>query len=437
MTELAVRKGVPESKKREEPEDRPEIEVFDLDLDEEVLSHLAIAESVHTFRGERLASSMIEDEDICHMYKWQMNHYRDHGKPATPTVLADEFDVDFAQPETAVSKLIELLRKRYVTNNSRGEMAKIANAYKADPMTVAPMMIKVGQDLNRLVAPQGDSFGTGDLDRVLDLYDKRALLGPGPSLGFEELDDYYHGMRGVVINIASPKGKKSWFTVKSLLENILVGRNVWHYSLELPPEETNERLYAMAANIPPWKFIKGRLTKEDRKLLKDTSDLLDEEGNYKIVKPPRGDRSISSMVERARDAGAEAIYFDQLQYIEDSKGQPLFSAKPQEYGEVLNEARDLSDDGPLWIVHQFNRTAMFSDAMPEMQQAKGAAACEEVATLILGLWANKDMAKSGITEFGSIASRHFENQSWEIGVDLNRGCQFECLGIADHDEDGE
>jgi hypothetical protein len=89
----------------------------------------------------------------------------------------------------------------------------------------------------------------------------------------------------------------------------------------------------------------------------------------------------------------------------------------------------------LWIVHQFNRTAMFSDKMPEMQQAKGAAACEETASLILGLWANKDMARSGVTEFGSIASRHFMDQSWEISVDLNRGCQFECVGIAEHDED--
>lgn len=418
-------------------EEKPDIEVFDLDLDEEVISHLAIAESVHTFRGERVQPELIEDEFVVGMYEWQMEYYREHGRPATPTVLAEEFNVGFAAPETEIGYLIKALRDRYITNHAREEMTKVSDAYKADPALVAPTMIKVGQELNRLVAPQGDAFGTGDYDRVLELYDKRALAGPGPSLGFQELDDYFHGMRGVVINIASPKGKKSWFTVKSMLENILQGKRAYHYSLELPPEETNERLYAMAANIPPWKFIKGALTKEDRKLLKDVADLLDEEGSYKIVKPPRGDRKISQMVERARDDGAEVIYFDQLQYIEDSKGVPLFSAKTQEYGEVLNEARDLSDDGPLWIVHQFNRSTLFSDAMPEMQQAKGSAACEEVASLILGLWANKDMARSGVTEYGAIATRHFMPQSWEIAVDLNRGCRFECLGVAERDEDGE
>jgi hypothetical protein len=32
----------------------------------------------------------------------------------------------------------------------------------------------------------------------------------------------------------------------------------------------------MAANIAPWKFIKGALTKEDRALLHDVQELLDE-----------------------------------------------------------------------------------------------------------------------------------------------------------------
>jgi hypothetical protein len=435
LTNVTVRTGVPEP--REEIVKKAEVEIFDLDLDEELLSHLAIHDSVHALRAERLDSALVEDDEICTIFEWQMNHLREHGKPATPSVLAEEFDLSFNEPETAIGDLIERLRIRWAHNNVRPEMGKLTKAYKEDPLLVAPTMMRVGRELAQLLTPQGQAFGTGDLDRVMDLYDKRALAGPGASLGFEELDEYYYGMRGVVICIASPKGKKSWFTVKSFLENILQGKRAYHYSLELPPEETNERLYAMAANIPPWKFIKGALTKEDRKLLKDVADFLDSEGSYKIVKPPKGERKIETLVERARDDGAEVIFIDQLQYVEDSKGVPLFSAKPQEYGEVLNDARDLSDDGPLWIVHQFNRSAMFSDKMPEMQQAKGAAACEEVASLILGLWANKDMARSGVTEFGSIASRHFMDQSWEIGVDLNRGCRFECLGVANHDEDGE
>jgi hypothetical protein len=433
MAELAVRKGTPELKDEDKP--KPQVEVFDLDLDEEVISHLAIAESVHAFRAEKVKVTLIEDEEVADIYEWAMGHYKEHGKPATPTVLAEEFDISFAPPETAVFDLISRLRERYAVNNARGEMQKVADAYKADPLLVAPTMIKVGQELSRLLVPQGNAFGSGDLDRVIELYDKRALAGPGPSLGFEEIDEYTDGMRGVTICIASPKGKKSWFTTKSFYENILNGKRCYLYSLELPPEEMNERLYAMAGNIPPWKFIKRGLTIDDRKLLHGVQEVLDEQGSYKIVKPPIGERSIESMVERAVDDGADVVYIDQLQYVEYAPGHSLFSAKPQEYGEVLNMARDLSDDIPLWLVHQFNRSAMFADSMPEMQQAKGAAAVEETASLIMGLWANKDMHKSGVTEFGMVASRHFMNQSWEISVDMNRGCKFECIGIAEHDDD--
>jgi hypothetical protein len=87
------------------------------------------------------------------------------------------------------------------------------------------------------------------------------------------------------------------------------------------------------------------------------------------------------------------------------------------------------------VVHQFNRSVMNADRMPEMQQAKGAAAIEEVATLALGLWANKDMRKSNLVELGTLAARHWTYEAWEIGVELTRGANFEMLGKAIHDED--
>lgn len=419
-----------------EEQEAPQIEVFNLDLDEEVLSHLAIQESVYAFRAERVRNVLLEDDGVREIFDWQMAHVREHTRPATASVLAEEFDLSFEDPLTAVGDLIERLRDRYITNHVREEMEKVVAAYKQDPGTVAHVMVRVGRDLSALVTPQGESYGTGDVDRVMEEYDKRTLAGIGPSMGFPEIDDYFYGMRGVVMNIGPPKSMKSWIAVKAFLKNIVQGRCAWHYSLELPAEETNERLYALAANISPWKFIKGGLTREDRNLLYEVAEVLDEQGQYRIVKPPEGERDITTLVGRARDAGAEVVFIDQLQYLE-YKGESLYGGDTKDYGKVLNTARNLSDEGPLWITHQFNRTTMFAESMPSMQQAKGSAACEEVSSLILGLWANKDMRKSGIMEMGSIASRHFMDQSWEIAVDMNRGCQFECVGVMEHDEEGE
>jgi hypothetical protein len=87
------------------------------------------------------------------------------------------------------------------------------------------------------------------------------------------------------------------------------------------------------------------------------------------------------------------------------------------------------------VVHQFNRSVMNAKEMPEAQQAKGSAAVEEVATLALGLWANKEMRKNNIVEMGTLASRNYALERWRVGVQLSHGCSLDMLGIVDDDED--
>ncbi len=406
---------------------------YAIDLDEEVLSHLANPEAVAFFRAERLDSTVIEDQAVRDIYRWQLDYTIQNGRPATPSVLAEEFDLEFQVPLTEPSYLIEKLRERFITNHAREYMEKVAGAYKENPAAVPATMVKVGRELGSIVNPVGESYGTGDVERVLHEYDQRVLRGPGASVGFKEIDDYTHGMRGVVMYIGSPKSHKSWMAGNALLQNILQGRKIWFGALELPAVEMNERVYAMACGIPPWKFLKGSLTMDERKLLKETAEVLDNSGLYRIEKPPPGSRSLPEMLERANAIEADVLIIDQLQYVETHKGIQLGSGDHKDYWNVLNEARDESDRVPIAFVHQFNRETKFMDEMPTMQYAKGAAACEEVATVIYGLWANKDMRASGIVHMGILASRHLLPQTWEIAVDLNRGCAFQCLGTASDD----
>jgi hypothetical protein len=367
------------------------MEIYAVDLDEEIISHLANPESVQLLRTERLDPLVIEDNSVREIYTWQMNYLREHGRPATPSVLADEWDLNLEEPLTEIGYLIERLRERFVRNNAREYMERLAKSYQADPLGVPTTMIEVGRDLGRIVNTRGESYGNDDYDRVMHEYDKKLLSGSGASFGFQELDDYFYGMRGVAMWIGSPKSMKSWVSAKAVLSNVLAGKKVFHYPLELPAHEMTERFYALASGIPPWKFLKGKLTKEDRDTLREVVQAVDESGLYRIEKPPEGLRGIDYLVDHARDFDADVIIIDQLQYVEYKRGYQLGNGSPGDYWHVLNKARDLSDEGPIAFVHQFNRETRFMDEMPTMQYAKGAAACEEVASLILALWANKDM----------------------------------------------
>lgn len=402
-------------------------EVYQIDYDDDLILHLAIPESVQALWLDGVSPDLL-GEDAREIYEWQLAHLKEHKAPATASVLAEEFDLEFQEPLTAIGDLIERLQDRWVRRNIKREMEPITAAFQEDPLKVIPALQKALKNITSVVRTGSDSVGTGEFDKVLNRYEEGVRKGPGPSLGFAALDDHFNGQRGVTFVLGPPKVGKSWWAVNAQLENIIQGKNVWQYALELPAEEATARLYHMAAGVPWWKYIHQRLSDQDKKELREAADFLDSTGCFKVVKPPSGERSIEEMVYRAADNGADLIIIDQLQYVEADNGLGLGSAEPRQYWPVLNRARDLSDDIPIMFMHQFNRSVMGADKMPEMQQAKGAAAIEEVATLALGLWASKDMRRSNIMEAGTLASRNASWKSWEIGVNLSRGCELVCNG---------
>lgn len=410
-------------------------DVYALDLDEEFLSHLAIPESVEAIRAEKLNTVLLEDRGVIEVFEWQRQHVREHGKPATASVLADEFDLDLAEPLTAIGDLIERLRDRYMRNHVREHMEEISDAYKEDPSKVIEVLPRVSRELLSIAGQRGEQYGTGDFDRAMHKYDEAVLAGSGPSFGFDEVDHHFYGVKGVSFTIAPPKTYKSWIGINSLVKNVENDLRTMHYTLELPAHESDMRIRCLAAGVPFWKFLRGQLSLEDRDVLRETSELLDDLGVYSTEKPAAGHRSIEELVEHAMDWGAEYLIIDQLQYCETSKGKQLGSGDTGDYWGVLNKARDLSDHIPIHFMHQFNRTVMFAEKMPEMQQAKGSSAIEEVATLALGIWANKDMRRSNVIELGTLASRNYQYEAWEVGVELSKGCGFELIGRAVHDDE--
>jgi replicative DNA helicase len=297
-------------------------------------------------------------------------------------------------------------------------------------------MMRQGRSLADLTLKRGEVFGTGDYHRAMNLYNQRVLQGRGPSIGYKELDDHFNGLVGVTFLMAPPKTYKSWVTINAVLENAMQGGFPYLYSLELPAEETDFRLRCMAAGVPYWKYLKRCLTPDDLERINTASSGLDESGVYRIEKPGPGERGVDRMVDRALNAGASVIFIDQLQYMETRKGVNLGSANNTgDYWEVCNDLRDYSDEIPIFVVHQFNRSVMSAKEMPEMQQAKGSSAIEETATLALGLWANKEMRKNNTVHLGTLASRNYGYGTWEVGVQLSYGCALNMIGLVDDRED--
>src|SRR5690606_32475780 len=156
-----------------------------------------------------------------------------------------------------------------------------------------------------------------------------------------------------------------------------------------------------------------------------------------IEKPAPGERGVHHMISRAIELGSSCVFIDQLQYMENRKGHSLGAANQTgDYWEVCQDLRDYSDQIPIFVVHQFNRSAMNAKGgLPEMQQVKGSSAIEETGTLLLGICATKEMRKNSMVEIGTLASRNFGYKSWNLGVSLSNGCDITMIGEVEEDED--
>jgi len=408
-------------------------ELYNLDLDEELIAHLSDSESWLVLREEGFNDVLINDVEITDIYRWAYEHLQVEGKPPSPSVLSDEFDLDIRDPETGIHDLIHRLRMRYLKEEGREALKKIVDLYHEDPTKVAKELLKTGHHLSDLLVRRGEVYGTGDLDRAMEMYAQKTQKGRGPSHGFGALDDYFHGQNGISILLGPPKTWKSWLMVNGTIKNTEEGFYPWLYPLELPAKETDMRLRMMLANVPWWKYMRDCISKDEQELLRESSEWLDERGAYRIITPPQGERSIDRLVGQAQDGGAGVVYIDQLQFVEvDGKSLGAWN-EPGKYFEVLDRARNLSDSIPITFAHQFNRSIMGRESMPDVKQAKGSAAIEEMATLCLGVWASSDMRKSNRAELSTLVSRNYDFRNWELLYDLTNGCTFE-IGHVIEDE---
>lgn len=414
-----------------------ELEVYALDLDWDLIQHLAIPASVRALQAECVDPRLIEDDDAQKVFLWQMKYTRENTQPATPTVLEYEFeDVTLEKPQTEIGYLIAKLRERYIQNHGRDAIRDLVIVANEEPLAVGSEIMRVGRTVSALTTRRGESYGTEDWDRAVAHYDELVLQGPGPTLGFKELDEHFSGVTGVTFLIAPPKRYKSWYSVNAMREQVINHGSPCYYTLELPAVDVEWRMSCMVSGVPYWKYMKRKILPQERKAMKSTMDLLKEQGgNWHIEKPPPGERSAVYLVERALNRDASCVIIDQLQYVENSKGVSLGAANNTgDYWEVCNVLRDYSDEIPIFVVHQFNRSVMNATERPEMQQAKGSSAIEEVGTLVLGMWSNKEMRQNRIVEAYTLASRNFDFGAWALQANLSAGCSLEMMGEVKDDE---
>jgi replicative DNA helicase len=405
----------------------------DLDLEEELLEHLSVPESVMTLYRSRFQEDLIYDDTqqgalTKAAFQVAMEFVRKYHEAPPIDVLEQEVGkLICEEPQLPIEYVIEHFRKRYSKDQVLTTLTDLAQTAVENPAAVAQQAVAQFQQILRVSESRKDVLDITDADWLIDQYVENVAKGQmvGYTFGFKEVDQLLGGIRpgGLYFIIGRPKRYKSWFLLKSAVEAAKDGNRVCFFSLEMGVTEMMNRAMCMFAGTPWNLFVNGQLSDSHVQQMRDELALFSSGDNFTILHPPVGERDTSSLLRMAQDREADVVHVDQLKFIESPRATGK-DARWQAVEYVCEDLKEASHTLPVYVACQFNREAANMTEMGDLSKIGLSDSIGQTADMLLGLYMNKEMKESRVVEFGTIESRSFEHARWLIPVHLNKNCNF-------------
>lgn len=404
-----------------------------LSLENELLDHLALAESAQRLFDLRFSPDFLTEEEAFSrsVLEYQFSHIQKYGTPATKEILESRFiDIAFIQPSSEVEWLIDQFRDRYARSQTETALTELAKRiYKDSPSDVIDDISNELYRIRESIRDRKTEMSSAEFDAVLRDYWDHQDVGDGITYGFPEIDATLKGLKcgELVYVIGRPKRYKSWMLMKSMVEAQKQGRRAVFFTLEMEMSEMFQRYACMASGIS-WSGFKNReLMPSDMDLMTRNLQRINESSEIKIIKPPRGERTVHALKMIAKEHGAEIIYIDQLKFLESTvKVKADLRFREIEY--INEDLKDACSEFPIYIAAQFNREAAKLSEMADLSKIGLSDSIGQTADVVLGLHQSEDMRKSRVLEFGVIEARSYRAEKWEMIVELSQNSNFRITG---------
>lgn len=396
-------------------------------LDEELLDHLAIPESVLELRKERFDVDWISEneKEIRRVFLFVFAHLKEYGVPPSAAILVREQGAEFREPQAPISYVIDQFKRRYQRREAQKTIKAVSRLVAPNPTEAVDVAFREFSRLRKEMTEHRYVVDSDELGITLDRYKERANKRTDiPTFGFAEVDKDLNGIVGLVFVIARPKRYKSWMLMQAAVWNQYSGKTVSFETLEMPKEEMLDRYTCMRACLNWSKFQHGALSIDDLEAIRKA----EEENKDNPVKvhfhhPKRGERTVAHMQMRAEEIGAQLILIDQLKWIECEK-KVAADQRWREVEFICEDLKEMSNVIPTLVAAQFNRQAASMGEMADLSKIGLSDAIGQTADLLLGIHASKEMLQSHVLEFGVIDSRNFQQFRYEMKVELSKNSSF-------------
>lgn len=374
------------------------------------------------------------------LYSFIMDYWYSEQMQKVPTqdILLYEFPgVTFhSTVEESITYLVEVLQRRYATNQLQEMIRKAAGTSSEDPQGTLKCLFGEAYSASENITPR---FSRSNMRTSVEQRRSRYLSrqdnsGAGVTLGFPILDHHTNGLRpGELCAVgAYSKTGKSFMLSNAAIEARRQGLTPLFVTLEMSKEEIEDRLDAIYSGISYNKLTHGELSPQEVFRLREAQDELSGLGDLFVERPMEGERTVPHIVSRARQLGADYLIIDQLSFMEAVGQHRDVTTKHAEIIASLKKeiARDSAGQVPCLLAVQLNRASLSQPEGVGLHSFANTSVIEQTVDLALGLSRTRDERANHLMRMDILGARRSDIASWMLRWELVSETRLEIIGDA-------
>lgn len=395
-----------------------------LDLEQEFLDHLTDKESLEYIIRSGFNPDFLNAPLSRAVFQFAQFYYQQNGEAPVPKVLKSEFPaLDLFMPEASASYVVDSLRDRY-TKNELQQITRQLAKLSSNPQEGMMFLRDRAMELERKTVSTRTVWTQSDAKYFIEQIQSKILTGQykGFSTGFKTVDDFCGGTKpGYLTGLAArPKRQKTFIAIQAFIAQLIQGHHPILFTLENTEMEIWQRLFCLVTGFSWDTMQKGGIMPADWRQLDEKWDQFmgTYDPKFEIARPALGERTVPSLLLQAEKVEADSIFISQFKYIEPTRDN--YKADHEKWGSIVIDlklaATKAGAERPIYVETQLNREATSMNEMMDADLAQlgltdmWGQACD----LMFGLYQNKDMRASHLTEFGIIEARNSDKSSWMI-----------------------
>ncbi len=358
-------------------------------------------------------------------------------KAPTREVLEYEFPgamIEWVAEESTLW-LVNALQRRYATNQLQEILRDTSVTSVEDPLGTLKSVWNKAYSASETIAPRYDrmNVATSIEDRRRWYSEREENKGVGVTLGLPALDTHTNGLLpGELCAVGgfSSTGK-TLYLVNAAVQARKQGHIPLLFTLEMNLRDILERIDALSSGVSYTRLSHGSLTHPEQRQLHESQEEFASLGPLYVERPGRGDRTVSNLVNRARQLGANYLLIDQLSFLDTERDYYGDKALTSKHGDLIfalkdEVARESVGAIPCMIAIQFNRASQNQESV-RLDNFANSSVIEQTADFALGLSRNKEMRANRCMQLDILKARRSDTGSWLLRWELAERSRIEVI----------